>query len=225
MIRINLLPQKKGLKTRASAAQAAADSDSDGGSQVWLLFVAGALLLEIVVLIFVYKSKLDQLGLVEHKNDELKGTIGQIDKDMANHELIKTQLKELRDREEAIQKLQGARTGPTAALLELSRMLTTGRGPTVDRDKIEQLRRENPLAVPNPNWDTKRVSLTGYTELDRTVKISGIARDGEDESEFLRRLSVSDLFYDVKLLPATKTTDPVTHLELIKFDISAKVRY
>lgn len=224
MIRINLLPQKKGLKTRASAAQAAAD-DGGGGSQVWLLFVAGALLLEIVVLIFVYKAKLDQLSLVERKNDELKGTIGQIDRDMANHELIKTQLKELRDREEAIQKLQGARTGPTAALLELSRMLTTGRGPTVDRDKIEQLRRENPLAVPNPNWDTKRVSLTSYTELDRTVKISAVARDGEDESEFLRRISVSDLFYDVKMLAATKSQDSVTHLELVKFDISAKVRY
>jgi type IV pilus assembly protein PilN len=223
MIRINLLPQKKGLKTRASA-QAAAD-EGEGGSQVWLFFVLGALLLEVVVLIFVYKSKLDQLGLVEHKNAELKGTIGQIDKDMANHEQIKTQLKELRDREEAIQKLQGARTGPTAALLELSRMLTTGRGPTVDRDKIEQLRRENPLAVPNPNWDVKRVSLTGYTELDRTVKISGVARDGEDESEFLRRISVSDLFYDVKMLSAQKTIDTVTKLELVKFDISAKVRY
>ncbi len=224
MIRINLLPQKKGLKTRASAAAAAAD-DSDGGSQVWLLFVAGALLLEVVVLIFVYKSKLDQLTLVERKNDELKGTIGQIDKDMANHEQIRGQLRELRDREEAIQKLQGARTGPTAALLELSRMLTTGRGPTVDRDKIEQLRRENPLAVPNPNWDVKRVSLTGYTELDRTVKISAIARDGEDESEFLRRMGVSDLFYDVKMLSATKAMDTATHLELVKFDISAKVRY
>ena len=57
------------------------------------------------------------------------------------------------------------------------------------------------------------------------MKVGGLARDGEDVSEFLRRLSLSDYFYDVKLLPATKSVDAVTKLELIKFEMSAKVRY
>jgi type IV pilus assembly protein PilN len=220
MIRINLLPQKRTLKGRTAAAAA-----PDAGSQMWLLFVLGAMLLEVVVLIFVYKSKQDQLTIVNRRNDELRGTIGQIQKDMSNHDQIKGQLKELRDREDAIQKLQAARTGPTATLLELSKIMSPGRGPTVDRDKVEQLRRENPLAVPNPNWDTKRLWLTHYTEIDRVVKIAGLARDGEDVSEFLRRLSLSDYFYEVKLLPASKSIDTVTKLELVKFEMSAKVRY
>jgi hypothetical protein len=57
------------------------------------------------------------------------------------------------------------------------------------------------------------------------VKLVGLARDGEDVSEFLRRLSLSDYFYDVKLLPATKSVDPTSKLELVKFEMSAKVRY
>ena len=57
------------------------------------------------------------------------------------------------------------------------------------------------------------------------MKIAGMARDGEDVSEFLRRLSLSDMFFDVKLLPASKAADTATKLELVKFDVSAKVRY
>ena len=72
-------------------------------------------------------------------------------------------------------------------------ILTSGRGPTTDSDKLEQLKRDNPTAVPNPNWDPRRLWLTKYTELDRSVKIEGLARDGEDIAEFMRRLAVSRL--------------------------------
>jgi type IV pilus assembly protein PilN len=122
-------------------------------------------------------------------------------------------------------KLQSARTGPTNAMLELTRILSPGRGPTIERDKLEQLRRDNPLAVFNANWDTKRLWLSNYSEADRVVKITGFARDGEDVSEFLRRMSLSDYFNDVQLLPAQKALDPETKLELVKFQLSAKARY
>lgn len=219
MIRINLLPQQKKVR------RGEADASSDGGSQLWLAVVLGAIVVEILALFFVYKTKHDQLGQVTKRNDEVKGQIEEIRRQIANHGDIKAQLKELRDREDAIQKLQAARTGPTATLLELSKILTPGRGPTVDRDKIEQLKRDNPLAVPNPNWDPKRLWLTNYNETERVVKIQGFARDGEDVSEFLRRLTLSDFFYEVRLLPANKGTDPVTKIEVIKFEMSAKVRY
>ena len=57
------------------------------------------------------------------------------------------------------------------------------------------------------------------------MRLSGLARDGEDVSEFLRRLTLSDYFYELKLLPASKSVDSITHLELVKFELSAKVRY
>ena len=224
MIRINLLPQKRPLRRRGEAP-GAGDMGGGGESQAWLAFVLGAVLLEVIVLLFVYKTKQDQLTQVQKHNQELTGNIDGIKREIANHAEIKSQLKELRDREEAIQKLQGARTGPTATMLELSRIMTPGRGPTVERDKLEQLKRDNPSAVPNANWDPRRLWLISYRETDRTVRLTGLARDGEDVSEFLRRLSLSDYFYEVRLLPAQKSVDTVTKLELVKFEMSAKVRY
>ncbi len=215
MIRVNLLPQKREAARRQSAE----------GSQLWLAVVGGLVLLELVVLVFTYKAKQDELGVVSKHNQELDANIGTIKSQIANHAAIKTQLKEFRDREEAIQKLQAARTGPTSTLLELSHVLTPGRGPTVDRDKIEQLKRDNPSSVPNPNWDPRRLWMTSYSEVERTVKINGLARDGEDVSEFLRRLTLSDYFSDLKLLPATKVRDTKTKLELVQFQLSAKARY
>lgn len=223
MIRINLLPQRKQYKRRGEAP--GADTGGGGESQMWLAFVLGAVLLEVIVLLFVYKMKQDQLTQVEKHNQELSANIDAIKREIANHAEIKSQLKELRDREEAIQKLQAARTGPTATMLELTRIMTAGRGPTVDRDKLEQLKRDNPSAVPNPNWDPRRLWLISYQEQDRTVRMAGQARDGEDVSEFLRRLSLSDYFFDVRLLPARKGIDSVTKLELVRFEMSAKVRY
>lgn len=214
MIRINLLPQKRDAARRASE-----------GSQTWLFVIMGAILLEAIVLIFVHKAKEDELKKVVQANQKVDAQINDIKRQISNHAEIKAQLKELKDREEAIKKLQAARTGPTETLLEVAKMLTTGRGPTTDRDRLEQLKRDNPGAVPNTAWDSRRMWLQSYQENDRKVRIVGQARDAEDVSEFLRRLALSDYFYEVKLLPATKSLDRENQLELLKFELSAKVRY
>lgn len=218
MIRVNLLPQKKDAKRGLALGV------SDAG-QSWLLVVLGVVVLEIVGLIFFQNSKLREKNTIESKNAQVQANINDIQKQIANHAEITNQLKELRDREDAIAKLQGGRTGPTSTMVELSRVLTAGRGPTADRDRVEQLKRDDPQAVPNANWDPRRLWLVKYEELDRVVKLEGLARDGEDVSEFLRRLALSDFFYDVKLLPAQKVNDSSTHLELVKFELSARVRY
>src|SRR5262249_51634351 len=129
------------------------------------------------------------------ENQKIESTISDIKRQISNHAEIKASLAELREREDAISKLQAARTGPTAVLLELAHVLSEGRGPTTDPDRIEQLKRDDPGAVPNAGWDPRRLWLTQYNEVDRAVKMAGLARDGEDVSEFLRRLSLSDFFY------------------------------
>ncbi len=216
MIRINLLPHKRSTKRTGESA---------GGGQMWLGVVGGFILLELIALLFVYKSKQDEFDAARHKNGELKESIDALKKQVADHPEIKARLKELKDREEAINTLQAGRTGPTAMVLELSKILTPGRGPTADRDRLEQLKRDNPTAVPNPTWDPKRVWIKSFSEADRNMKISGFARDGEDVSEVLRRMNVSDYFTDVKMLPANKAIDSATKLDGVNFDISAKARY
>jgi type IV pilus assembly protein PilN len=221
MIRINLLPQKK----QGRRAGQVTLTNEGNESQLWIAFVFGAVLLEVIVLLFIYQQKQAQFSQVQKRNNEVRASIENVKRDVAQHATIKTQLKELREREEAIQKLQSARTGPTATMLELSRIMTPGRGPTADRDKVEQLKRDNPGAVPNANWDPRRLWLATYKEQDRTVRLTGFARDAEDVSEFLRRLTLSDYFHEVKILPASKSVDAATKLELVKFEMSAKVRY
>jgi type IV pilus assembly protein PilN len=216
MVRINLLPDRRQASRRMTSTEP---------TQLWLLGVLGAFVGTVIVCLFVQKVKQDELRDILVENQHTQGQIDVIKKQTANHVEVKAKLKELRDREEAIQKLQGARTGPTSTLLELGHALTLGRGPSADRDKIEQLRRDNPAEVYNANWDPRRLWLTSYVEADRTVRLGGLARDGEDVSELERRLKLSDFFTDVKLLPGQKVNDAQSHQELFKFELSAKVRY
>ncbi len=214
MVRINLLPDKRQAARRPGAGEP---------TQTWLIAVGVAFVVAIIACVFIQKLKQDELAGVLAENARIQGQIDAIKKQIADHPEIKARLKELRDREEAIQKLQSARTGPTSTLLELAHLLTPGRAPTTDRDKLEQMKRDNPAEVYNPNWDARRLWLTSYVESDRVVKLGGLARDGEDVSELERRLKLSDFFTDVKLLPGNKITDQGQ--ELFRFELSAKVRY
>lgn len=215
MIRINLLPQKREAARRAASS----------GTQSWLVVLAGVVFAEILGLVALQVYKSNELAEKSKQNAQVDQQIKGIQAKIANHDEITAQLKSFRDREAAIGKLQAARTGPTAVLLEIAKILTPGRGPTADHDKLEQLKRDNPAAMFDPGWDPHQLWITTYTEQDRKVKITGEARDGNDVSEFLKRLSNSDYFYDLKLLPATKGIDSATKLELVKFELSAKARY
>lgn len=211
MIRINLLPTKR-------AARSGGDT-----SQRWVLLVIAVILGEVVGLVFFHQAKLDELTAQQQKNAQIQSQIDEIKKLVANHEAIKAELALLRAREEAIAKLQAGRVGPTAALLELAQVLTAGKGPTADPDKLAQLRKENPLAVYNPGWDTRRLWLTSYIETERLVRIEGLARDGNDVYELAQRLKLSVYFYDVTLLPGKK--DAGKDVELVSFALQMKVRY
>ena len=216
MVRVNLLPDKRQAARRMVATEP---------TQLWLLGVIDAFVGTVVACLFVQKLKQDQLRDILAENGRIQGQIDTIKRQTANHPEIKAKLKELRDREEAIQKLQAARTGPTSTLLELAHVLTPGLGPTTDRDRLEQLKRDNPAEVYNANWDPRRLWLTSYLESERTVKLGGLARYGEDVSELERRLKASDYFADVKLLPGEKVVDQQSHQELFRFELSAKVKY
>jgi type IV pilus assembly protein PilN len=219
MVRINLLPDRRGQPGRRPGAAVEP-------GQLWLVAVLGAAIVTAIGCLFLQKVKDGELAAALADNAVTQGQIDGIGKQIADHPQITARLKDLRDREAAIQKLQSARTGPTSALLELSRVLTTGgTGPSADRDKIEQMKRDDPSAVYNVNWDPRRLWLTSYKEADRVVKMAGLARDGEDVSEFERRLKLSDYFADVRLLPGSKVTDTQTKQELFKFELSATVRY
>lgn len=212
MIRINLMPQKR-------------RAEKSDGTQLWLAVVMVVMLAQIAVLFVFHGFKGEELKDQNRKNAELTSQIDQSKSAVANHEEVKQKLAQLRAREEAIGKLQSARTGPAAILLELARLLTPGRGPSVDPDRLSQLRRDDPLAVFNPSWDARRLWLVKFVEDHRKLHLEGFAQDGEDVSELARRMNLSSYFAEVKLLPAKRVTDSVTHLEVVGFALEAKVKY
>ena len=213
MIRINLLPQPK--RERASAE----------GGQLWLLVVLLFFLAELVGLFIFHGAKQEDLEDQRRKNAQLEQQINTSKNSVKNHKDVKEKLAKLRAKEDAIAKLQSARTGPTAMLLEVARILTPGRGPSVDPDVLRQKRIDDPQSVPNLGWDGRRLWLTAFVEQARRVRLEGIARDGDDVSELARRMETSTYFYDVALLPGKKELDKETKLELVQFQLEAKVRY
>jgi type IV pilus assembly protein PilN len=214
VIRINLLPQKR--KRRV---------EKGSGGEAWVLVAVGLLVLQIVGLFVFHTSLDDKLAQEKKTNAEIKAQVDASKKSVENHANVTEELERMRSREEAIAQLQSARTGPTAVLLETARILTPGRGPSVDPEKLAQIRRDNPLAAYNPTWDTRRLWIENFLEESRTLKITGVARDAEDVSEFAKRMNLSDYFAAVRLLPASRISDSSTGLDLVRFSLEAEVKY
>jgi type IV pilus assembly protein PilN len=211
VIRINLLPHKR-------------EARRDSG-QGWLIAVMLVIAAEIVVLGLYHQFKLQELAKQKQINSELTNQISEIQSTVKNHAEVKKKLEVLRAREEAIGKLQSARSGPTAVLLELSRLLTVGRGPSISPEELMQKKKDNPQDVHNVSWDARRLWILSFKENQRVVKLEGFAHDGEDVSELARRMSLSKYFQDVMLLPAKQQVDADSKLNVVKFQLQAKVRY
>jgi type IV pilus assembly protein PilN len=212
MIRVNLLPHTR--ETRATTEQ----------SQLWLLVVMGVVVLEIVALFFFHQTKEDQLAEIKSQGTRLDNEINDIKALVKDHAQVKEKLGIMRAREEAIAKLQNARKGPTAVLMELSHVLTPGKGPTIT-EATAQIMKTNPMAVYNPAWDTRRVWVMSMAEAERNVRVEGKARDGTDVYEFAQRLRLSRFFSDVQLLPGKQEQEKDTKVDLVSFALQVKAKY
>ncbi len=212
MIRVNLLPH--GAERRVAA---------DGG-QTWMLVVLGVFVVEVIGLFFFHQTKEEELAALQAEVSKLQTQVSEINELVKDHARVKKIIEEFEARESAIAKLQGARKGPTSVLLELSRVLTKGKGPTADAAKLDKLKQDNPLAVFDAGWDARRVWLTKYDENERTVVLEGNARDGGDVYEFAQRLRLSRYFNDVKLREGAQSAND-DEVDLVQFALEVKVEY
>ena len=214
MIRINLLPDAR--------KQAASGGGTGQGWIIGYLVAAAAL---VVVLVFVYLSKSRELSEQVAQNNALQRQITDLESESANIDEVRAELEQSRQLEAVVDELQRARYGPTAVLMELSAILSVGGGPTVDPERLEAMRRDNPLARVNAGWDPRRLWLSRLVEEDRACVIAGSARTNEDIAELLRRLTLSDRFENVELVRTEGVEDNATGLVFIDFIINAGVIY
>ena len=213
MIRVNLLTQVR--EKRAAP----------GKSQTWLLVIILLIVAEIVGLFFFHQTRTDKLAEATGKNNQLQLQINEITSSVKDHAAVKDALAKLRAREDAMARLVSARRGPTGVLVELSKILTRGKGPSIDREELIQRKKANDADGFNENWDTRRVWLTLYDETDRRVRLEGRARDAVDVYEFAQRLRLSPYFREVQLMPGQRETDADTKVEVVKFALLVKVTY
>ena len=217
MIRINLLPASK----RQARAQAAGPAGVTG----WVIGYLGAALVCGVILTVVYTQFSGELRELAARNLALEDEIALLESQTADIDDVRAELEQSRELEEVVAELQRARLGPTRLMVELSHVVSSGGGPSIDARRLEELRRDNPLAGFNPGWDHRRLWLTEFREEERAIELHGTGRTNEDVAELLRRLTLSDLFEDITLTRTESAEDSETHLDLIAFEMSGHVRY
>jgi type IV pilus assembly protein PilN len=213
MIRINLLPQAK--------------RQSGGGAvslAVWGYAYLVAALLWCAVLAFVYFSLNSDLEQALAQNVEIERQTKKTKEESGNLEDLQKQLDKSKELETVVKDLLAARSGPSRMLIELSAILSPGRGPTVDAKKLEELRKVNPDINFTPGWDTQRLWIDGFQETAGKCVITGTGRNNEDIAEFLRRLTLSEVFQNVVLV---RTGSPKTASvgQAVAFELTARVRY
>lgn len=220
MIRINLLPgQKRGAKGAATA--------SSGSGTGWFVGYAFIALVTAGALAGVY---LMDSGVLEEKlrvNADLRRQIGDAQANSAMLEELQGRLTQSRELERVVGELQRARLGPTRVLMEIAKILSEGArgGPTIDPQRLDAIRRENPLAGYNAGWDSRRLWVLSFEEEHRNCVIKGVGKTNEDVAEFLSRLALSDMFEEVTLQRTRAGVDAETGLSLIGFELTCKVIY
>ncbi len=223
MIRINLLPTDKKKRARRIAHSPLPTGDFSLGT--WGAIYGGAIAVWLVVLGLLYFSQSGELEAVAQENKTLEARRDELQSKTKGLADVEGRLEKSRRLEKVVQELERARRGPTRAVMELSKVLSSPGGPTINPAKLERMREENPLAGYNESWDVRRLWLTRFEEVDRECKMTGLGRSNEDVAEFLRRLTLSEIYEGVTLQRTRATRDPDTELQMVGFDITCKVKY
>lgn len=223
MIRINLLPSDK--KKRARRVAPTALPSGDLSLATWGMVYGGAIAAWLVVLGVLYFVQSGELETVAQENKTLEARRDELQSKTRGLADVEARLEKSRRLEQVVQDLERARRGPTRAVMELSKVLSSPGGPTINAAELERMREENPLAGFNESWDVRRLWITRFEEIDRECKIAGMGRSNEDVAEFLRRLTLSEIYDGVTLQRTRAASDPDTGLQMVGFDVTCKVKY
>ncbi|MGB5283412.1 MAG: PilN domain-containing protein [Polyangiales bacterium] len=223
MIRINLLPTDR--KKRARRAAPSPLPTGDLSLRTWGVVYGAAIAAWLVVLGILYFAQSGEMETIAQENKTLEARRDELKSKTKGLTEVEGRLEKSRRLEKVVQDLERARRGPTRAVMELSRVLSSPGGPTINPAELERMREENPLAGFNESWDVRRLWITRFEEVERDCKIIGMGRSNEDVAEFLRRLTLSEIYDGVTLQRTRSAKDSDTGLQMVGFDITCKVRY
>lgn len=213
MIRINLLPEAK-KQTRVGSS-----------SQLWAVAYVVVIVAWCAGLAAIYWRSSQERNERQAANSSLQREIEQTERQNADLADVQAKLATSKKLERVVDRLQTARSGPTRLILELSKVLSDGKGPTIEQARLEEIRRDNPLAGYNSTWDVRRLWLMSFEEKEGVCKIRGAGKTNEDVAEFLRRLTLSEVFRQVALTETSSQPDSESKLPIVNFTLSCEVHY
>ncbi len=215
MLKINLLPSQ-----RRDTGSTAADA-----TRTFAIAMLGTLVVVVAGLFLHYSSKAKEVSALAAVNSAQDATVRQVRARISDRARVQSELEEIRSREQAISHLEGARTGPTSMLIELSHLLSPGGRPSSDPTVLDRIQRESPTQMYNTTWDPHRLWIRLFTEDQRAVTIEGDGRTPDDVGEFMRRMMLSQYFEQVRLERSEGADDATTSISVQRFRIIARVRY
>jgi type IV pilus assembly protein PilN len=173
----------------------------------------------------MYFAQSRELAAVTQENKTLEARRDELQAKTKGLAAVEGRLEKSRRLEKVVQELERARRGPTRAVMELSRVLSSPGGPTINAAELARMREDNPLAGYNESWDVRRLWLHRFEEVERECKMTGMGRSNEDVAEFLRRLTLSEIYESVTLRRTRAVKDSDTGLQMVGFDITCRVKY
>jgi len=237
MIKINLLPQKRGRR----GAQVQAPGPGGRGAMMaqtgpasgQLYLAIGALVLVAgVVFLGFDRPKRSKLSALKEKNADTTAEIQKTRKEMAgsNGEASCDELKAKEDdakqRAEGINRLMATKAVPANVLHELGEILKPNHLPTMTEDWAKKVGNGgDPNKKLDLTWDPSHIWLTGYTDKDGTVTIEGGAQADSDVTQLAKRLDASAYFSNVAQAGGERTVDRDSGMPYVKFTITGKVAY
>lgn len=212
MIKINLYPTKPVKKKKRAGA-------IDALVFLLIMVVCGA------VIWIVHGSISEKIDTQKGTNNRKQMKIDSIRQEIEDHDSIKAQLAEIEAREKIIQELVAARTGPVQMLVELSNIMSLGKGPSIRPEEYREMLKRDTSSGFNPEWDPRRLWITAFEEEDREVTLNGEAMSNEDVGELLRRMKISKYFFNEELVKTQSFESTETTVMIVAFEITCNLRY
>jgi len=221
MIKINLLPQKRGK--RAAAAGAAREPGAKD-----ILIGAGALAAAGLLIFVAFDApKRSRLSSLRDANAQLQQEVGAKNVQLKGFEELKKAEVQSKERAESIEELVSAKIIPAHVLHELGKILTH-EGPTMTESMTAKTGTgtgSDPNKRFQPDWDPNHVWITSFVDKDGSFRLDGGAQSESDVTQLSKRLAASVYFLDVTPAGGERVSDRVTGVNYYKYTITGKLAY
>jgi type IV pilus assembly protein PilN len=212
MIKINLLPQKRGRR-----------SAEPGQQQVVLgvVLIAAAF---VGIYVAYQRPKASKLADLKDVNGQLASANAVKQRQLSKQKDLEALVDAEKDRGKAIAKLVKAKSVPAFLLEELGDILTPGRAPTMTSE-MEARISGDPNRRYAPDWDPRHVWITSFSEKTGVFTLEGGAQSDGDVTQLAKRMQASVYFQDVTPRGGERVTDTAGSVTYYKFTITGKVVY